>query len=315
MELRHLRYFVAVAEEENVSRAALRLHVSQPALSRQVRDLEEDLGFPLLERSAKSVRLTDAGREFLKESRAVLQRVEDAVKAARAVADGGNELHVGYAMSPTVRILPQTLRAFQSAMPNVRVKLHDLSTEEMLVGLRNGTLQIAFMVHSRFAAARGLHWEDLASLPVCLAVAPEHPLARLKTVKIAEIARHPLIAFSRKEYPDYHEVLAAWFSKAKDKPRIAAEHDSVASLIAAVEAGDGVALVTESMACVAGSRLSLLRIVPAPSPLVIAAVWPEGRLTATAGQFLSCSRNCAAEKQPVMKNPTSRLKRHRSELL
>jgi len=293
MELRHLRYFVAVAEEENVSRAALRLHVSQPALSRQVRDLEDDIGFPLLERSAKSVRLTEAGREFLKESHAVLQRVEDAVKAARAVADGGNELHVGYAMSPTVRILPQALRMFQAAMPGTRVKLHDLSTEEMLVGLRNGKLQIAFMVHSRFAVARGLHLEDLTSLPVCLAVAPEHPLARRKTIKIAEISQHPLIAFSRKEYPDYHEVLTAWFSKAKEKPRIAEEHDSVASLIAGVEAGDGVALVTESMACVAGSRLSLIRITPSPGPLVIAAVWPEGRLSAAAEQFLSCARTCA----------------------
>ena len=295
MELRHLRYFVAVAEEENVSRAALRLHVSQPALSRQVRDLEDDLGFLLLKRSAKSVRLTDAGREFLKESRAVLQRVEDAVKTARAIADGGNELHVGYAMSPTVRILPQALRAFQSAMPGIRVKLHDLSTEEMLAGLRNGKLHLAFMVHSRFAVARGLHLEDLASLPVCLAVAPEHPLARQKTVKIAEIARYPLVAFSRKEYPDYHEVLAAWFSKAKAKPRIAEEHDSVASLIAAVEAGDGVALVTESMACVAGSRLSLTRIVPAPSPLVIAAVWPEARLSGAAEKFLSCAKTAARE--------------------
>src|SRR6478736_9516415 len=83
VELRHLRYFVAVAEMENVSRAALKLHVSQPALSRQVRDLEEELGFPLLERSAKSVRLTEAGRMFLSEARAVLQRADEAVKAAR----------------------------------------------------------------------------------------------------------------------------------------------------------------------------------------------------------------------------------------
>jgi len=296
MELRHLRYFVAVAEEENVSRAALRLHVSQPALSRQVRDLEDDLGFPLLERSAKSVRLTDAGREFLKESRAVLQRVEDAVKTARAIADGGNELHVGLSMSPTVRILPQTLRMFQAVMPSTRVKLHDLSTEEMLTGLRSGKLQVAFMVHSRFVVARGLHFEDLTSLPVCLAVAPEHPLAHRKTVKIGEIARHPIVAFSSREYPDYHEVLAAWFSKARAKPRITEEHDSVASLIAAVEAGDGVALVTESMACVAGSRLSLRRIMPAPIPLVIAAVWPEGKLSAAAEQFLSCARKCVKTK-------------------
>lgn len=96
MELRHLRYFVAVAEEENVSRAALRLHVSQPSLSRQIRDLEDELGFELLERTAKSIRLTDAGRTFLTESREVLRRVEKAVAAARRIATGQtNEVHVG----------------------------------------------------------------------------------------------------------------------------------------------------------------------------------------------------------------------------
>ncbi len=139
MELRHLRYFIGVAEEENVSRAALKLHVSQPALSRQIRDLEEELGFSLLERGARSVRLTEAGRAFLTEARAVLQRVEDAVNAARSVATGGiGELHVGYAPSLTPRILPPTLRAFQAELPKVRVRLHDLSTEEMLAGLREG---------------------------------------------------------------------------------------------------------------------------------------------------------------------------------
>jgi len=295
MELRHLRYFVAVAEEENVSRAALKLHVSQPALSRQIRDLEDELGFLLLERSAKSVRLTEAGRVFLAESRAVLQRVEEAVKAARAIATGGQEIHVGYAMSPTVRILPQTLRAFQAEMPNTRVKLHDLTTEEMLKGLRDGKLHIAFMVHSHLAIMRGLHFEELARLPIRLAVAPKHPLARRKSVKLAELAPHPLIAFTRADYPDYHELLAAWFSIAKLKPHIAEEHDSVSSLIAAVESGDGVALVTESMACVAGSRLKLMHLTPAPKPLVIAAVWPEGGLSAAAEQFLSCARKAALE--------------------
>lgn len=133
MELRHLRYFVAVAETENVSRAALTLRVSQPALSRQIRDLEEELGFLLLARGAKSVRLTDAGRLFLTESRAVLRRAEEAVKAARDIATGGSgEIHIGYAPTLTARILPPTLRAFQAATSGVRVKLHDLSTEEML---------------------------------------------------------------------------------------------------------------------------------------------------------------------------------------
>src|SRR3974377_1236769 len=136
MELRHLRYFVAAAEEENVSRAALKLHVSQPALSRQIRDLEDELGFSLFERSAKSVRLTEAGKAFFSEARAVLQRAEQAVNHARAIARGGGELHVGYAPSPMVRIMPATLRAFQAQAPHARGALHDLSTEEVLRGIR-----------------------------------------------------------------------------------------------------------------------------------------------------------------------------------
>src|SRR3989442_5915684 len=171
MELRHLRYFIAVAEEENVSRAALKLHVSQPALSRQIRDLENELGFLLLERSAKSVRLTEAGRAFLIEARAVLQRAEDAVKAARTIARGGaGELHVGYAPSLTARILPQTLRAFQAESATVRVKLHDLSTEEMLAGLREGKLQMAFVLRLTPAMLRGLRFEELFRDSICLAV-------------------------------------------------------------------------------------------------------------------------------------------------
>src|SRR5579863_7380823 len=161
MELRHLRYFVAVAEEENVSRAALKLHVSQPALSRQIRDLEDELGFPLLERTAKSVRLTKAGRVFLDEARAVLQRADDAVKAAKAVATGGGELHVGYAPTPTVRILPPTLHAFQAEGLKVRVVLHDLYTQEMLDELRAEKIQLAFLVRPKPAMLRGLRFEDL----------------------------------------------------------------------------------------------------------------------------------------------------------
>lgn len=105
MELRHLRYFVAVAKEQNVSRAALKLHVSQPALSRQIRDLEDEIGFLLLERSAKSMRLSAAGQTFLIEAQAALRRANEAVEAARAVASGlSEELNVGYAPMPTVRL-------------------------------------------------------------------------------------------------------------------------------------------------------------------------------------------------------------------
>ena len=141
VEPRHLRYFVAVAETENVSRAALKLHVSQPALSRQIRDLEDEIGFCLLERTAKSVRLTGAGRAFLSDARALLQRADEAVKKARAIAGAEPaELKVGYSPAATARILPPILRAYQRVMPKAHVKLHDWSNEENVTGLRDGRL-------------------------------------------------------------------------------------------------------------------------------------------------------------------------------
>src|SRR5215471_10830047 len=179
MELRHLRYFVAAAEAQNVSRAALKLHVSQPALSRQIHDLEEELGFALFERSAKSVHLTEAGRAFLTEARAVLQRADDAVKTARAVAVGGGELHVGYAPSPTARVLPRALRAFHVEFPKVKVKLHDLSSEEMLAGIREGGLALALMVRPNKKLLQGLAFEEVARDSMCLAVPPNHQYATL----------------------------------------------------------------------------------------------------------------------------------------
>lgn len=297
MELRHLRYFIAVAEAENVSRAALKLHVSQPALSRQIRDLEDELGFLLLKRSAKSVRLTDAGRVFLTESRAVVERADEAVKAARAIASGNRgELHIGYAPTLTSRLLPPALRAFQSAMPKVRVKLHDLSTEEMLAGLHEGRLQLAFLARPRSAALRGLRFEELIRDPLRLAVAPNHPFARRGVVALADAAREPFIAYSRKDYPDYHELLARVFSATKGRLRIAEEPDGVSSLISAIEAGNGVALMPDSLACVAGARLKLLPLTPAPKPLSIGIVSPKTGRTTAAESFLKSAKEVASGK-------------------
>ena len=298
MELRHLRYFVAVAETENVSRAALKLHVSQPALSRQVRDLEDELGFLLLERTARSVRLTDAGRVFLTEAREVLQRSDAAIAKARAIAtDGRGELQVGYAPSPTVRILPPTLRAFQAQRPKVRVRLHDLSTEEMVAGLCDGKLDIAVLVRPTRKLLRGLRFEELARDAICLAVAPKHPLARRRSVTRVQIAREPLVVFERKEYPDYNELLANVFAGTKLKFRIAEEHDSATSLIAAVEADAGVAICAESLVCTAGLRLKVIPIVPAPPPLVIGAAWRANNLSPTAETFLDCAKESSSRER------------------
>ena len=275
MELRHLRYFIAVAEQENVSRAALKLHVSQPGISRQIHDLEEEIGFQLFERSAKSLRLTDAGKKFLDEARAVLQRADEAVKNARAVAGGMNgEIHVGYAPSLTIQILPRALRAFQAKFPKTRVALHDLSTEEMLSGLRAGTLQVALTVSPPRKMLRGLQSRELTRYPMCVALAPKHPLAKSKTVNQEQMAGEPLIVYSQKDYPEYHEILDELFAGGR-KPHIAEEHDGITSVIAAVESGRGFALVPKCVESMAGPRVKLVPLDPAPSPVPVGAVWKD----------------------------------------
>jgi DNA-binding transcriptional LysR family regulator len=290
MELRHLRYFVVVAEEENVTRASSRLHIAQPALSRQIRDLEDELGVQLLERSAKSIRLTEAGRTFLTEARAVLQRADEAVKAVQAV-DGGvqGELHAGYAPSLTVQILPRTLRLFQAEFPRVRVILHDLSSGEMLSGLRDGKLHVALMVHPGDDNLRGLHFEELARYPVCVAVAPNHPLANARNAKWTRLASEGIIAYSRAEYPEYHDELENLAKLIGAKPRIVEEHDSVTSIIAAVEAGRGVALVASCIACLAGPRLKILPLIPASSPIIVGAIRRKDTQSATVQKFIAAA--------------------------
>ena len=291
MELRHLRYFVAVAEAENVSRAALKLRVSQPGISRQIRDLEDEIGFQLFERSAKAVRLTAAGKVFFEEARAVLQRAGEAVEKARAVSGGmSGEINVGYAPSLTVRILPAALRKFQGRFPNVRVALHDLSTEEMLAQVGDKKLHVALTVRPPAKQLRGLQSEELARYAMCVAVAPNHLLAKLKYISLEQISREPLIAYSRKDYPEYHEMLEKLFATVGRRLRIAGEHDGATSLIAAVESGRGLALVPECLACMVGVRLKLLPLRPALPPIPVAAIWRREADSGLTGKFIACLR-------------------------
>lgn len=222
MELRHLRYFVAVAEAENVLRAATqKLHVSQPAVSRQIRDLEDELGVQLFERTGKAVKLTDAGFLFLKEARAILERTDEAVRNVRDFAQAGEtELHVGYSLTPSGHILSATIRAFQKAMPNVHVKLHDWSNEEIAVGLRDGRLKVALVAR---ALERGpfhdFRFEELLREHVRLAVPPNHPFARRRSVSLADAAQEPFVGLTREDFSDYHRYLASLFASVRKKSR------------------------------------------------------------------------------------------------
>jgi LysR family transcriptional regulator, benzoate and cis,cis-muconate-responsive activator of ben and cat genes len=291
MELRHLRYFVAVAETENVTRAAARLNVSQPPLSRQIRDLEDELGIELFERSAKSLRLTDAGRVFYSEAQAVLLRATQAVQAVKAVAGGeSGEIHVGYAPSLTVEILPNTLRRFQEMAPGIKVVLHDLSSGEMLESLRERRVSIALSVEPGAMKAKGLQFTELRKYAVCVAMAPSHPLSTTRAVRIERAAAERLITYSRADYPEYHDWLDGLFASAKVEPQISEQYDSVTSLIAAVEVGRGIALISESLKCLTGPRLVFRKLKPAPEPMRVGVLHRREKLPAAETAFIRAAR-------------------------
>ncbi len=295
MELRHLRYFVAVAEEQNVTRAAARLHVSQPPLSRQIRDLEEELGVALFEHGAKALRLTEIGKVFLTEARAVLKRADEAMQLVKAVAGGQRgEIHVGYAPSLAVELLPGALRFFQEAHPGVRVQLHDLSTQEMIRGLRGGKIQVALLVQVSPRVITEFVFEELQQHAICVAAHPAHPLARARKVGLEKVARERLIAFTLADYPEYHAWIADLFSGFKPPPQIVEEHDSATSLIAAVEAGRGVALVSQRMTCLAGPRLRIRQLVPAPPPLGLGIAYRKQADSPAVGNFIAAVKRAAA---------------------
>jgi DNA-binding transcriptional LysR family regulator len=175
-------------EASNFTKAAARFRVTQPALSRQIQDLEEEIGVNLLRRSSRGVALTAEGKLFLEE--------------VRALARGEfGELHIGYAPSPTVEILPPALAAFQKAVPRVKVLLHDLSSDELIAGLRNATLDLAVMFHSSSEQTASIQFELLRTYPLGVAMAPAHPFARLKSIPLEKLAVEPLVGLRRKDYP------------------------------------------------------------------------------------------------------------------
>ena len=291
--MRHLRYFVAVAEMENVSRAATqRLHVAQPSLSRQIRDLEDEVGVPLLKRTPRAVRLTDAGRAFLDEARAILKYTNDAVLSARAI--GGKretELHVGDFPLVAARVMPRLFRDYQKAMPSVHVKLHDWPVEKEIVAVRDGQLHLAIIIPPLTANwRRELRFEELMSLRVCLAVSSDHPFAQRKAVSLAEAAREPFIGLLHEEYPQHRVYVNAVFARVKDKPRFVEEHDGWAGLFAAVDAGTGVAIVSNAFDYAFGDRVKLLPLTPEPKRVPLGIITRKGRLTPAAEKFCQCAR-------------------------
>jgi DNA-binding transcriptional LysR family regulator len=308
VELRHLRYFLAVGEALNFTKAAARLRVAQPALSRRIQDLEDEIGVDLLRRSPRGVMLTAEGKLFLEEVRELLKHADQSVEKVRALARGEyGELHIGYAPVPTTEILPPALAAFQKAVPRVRVLLHDLSSDELIAGLRNGMLELSIMIQPAEEQTVGIEFESLRTYSWCVALTAAHPFARLKSIPLEKLAAEPLVGLSRKDYPESHRFIERLFRSVSAKPRIAVECDSASSLIMEVESG-GIALSTTVFERVAGERLlfrPLTGAMDAPPSVGIARA-TKGDVTPAGEKLCEVLRKVAAKlPHPKSKNKRS----------
>jgi len=268
VELRQLRYFVAVAETGNISRAAQKLFLSQPALSRQIKALEDEIGQCLLEREAHSIRLTSAGETLLREASELLQRADELKERVR-VAGQRVRLRVGYAPSLAGGLLTAAVENFAQKHPDAHVELSDLSSKELLAGLESDTLDVALTVRPQ-RDGRGLKWTQLMQATWQLAVGGRHPLALRTRVTPGDLSREPLLVFSQRDYPEYWEMILAWLRQHRLRPAIAGEYDGVTSLLAAVESGLGIAMVTTCTARLTSERVRFKALSSAPKPVCIA---------------------------------------------
>jgi len=245
IELRHLRYFLAVAEELSFSRAAERLGMAQPPLSQQIQRLETLVGHELFERRPR-VRLTPAGEAFLAAARRALAQVEEGVEASHRAARGEvGTVTVGFAASMILSVVPGAVRAFRRRFPGVDLQLRELSSAAQLAALREGRIDVAFVRESPFSD-RELGCERLREEPFVAVVPPEHPLAARRRIPLDLLAEEPFVHFPRPVAPGLYDLILALCQGAGFKPRVVQEAQEWLTIVGLVEAGMGVSLVPES---------------------------------------------------------------------
>jgi DNA-binding transcriptional LysR family regulator len=245
MELRHLRYFVAVAEELHFTRAAERLGMAQPPLSQQIRGLERELGVQLFRRTKRKVELTEVGRVFLEGARRVIREAERAAGDAERAARGEiGHLEIGFVGTAAVEALPGILRRYRERFPDVRLGLHQHSTTEQVSMLRAGAIHIGLVRQPVRDAALAV---ETVAREATLAVVPEdHRLADRDQIDLGELADERFILFPRALGPGPHDLIVGLCNLAGFTPRIDQEAVEMHTITGLVAAGLGVSLVPES---------------------------------------------------------------------
>lgn len=290
MELRHLRYFAAVAAHGSFNRAAANLHLTQPALSRQVKDLEEELGVPLFVRGKNAVTLTAAGELFYEEARDLLARADQAIQRVRGEARS-EILRVGYAPSFTTGIMPGALEKFQTATPRVRLELADLAPREMMEAANEGRLDLVIAPTGFESAVSGYQWLELRRMAVVLVMPATHPLAALKKITPSRLRDLPLIGLGRENFAEYVPGMRTLLKPFGVVPRFASlVNDGVSALFVALEANNAAALLADGITCVMPRSLVARPFSPALPDIAVKMGLPAVRPNPHAEMFAQLLR-------------------------
>lgn len=285
MELRHLRYFIAVAEELHFGRAADRLHIAQPPLSQQIRQLEAELGFQLFHRTKRSVALTEAGRIFLAESQRLFRQLEQAIQVGRKTSRGEmGQLVIGFVGSAAYNILPIVLKQFRKRCPSVDLALHELTTDQQLQWLREGRLDVGFLRPP--VVDRALCATTVVQEPLAVALPEAHRLADQPQVALRSIASESFILFPRSLAPGLYDQIISLCQQAGFSPKVVQEAIQMQTIVSLVAAEIGIAIVPISLHNLQRTGV-VYRVLQEPTPkATIAAVWKPDDASPTVQQFL-----------------------------
>jgi len=246
MELRHLHYFIAVAEELNFSRAADRLHMAQPPLSQQIRQLEEELGFQLFHRTKRKVQLTEAGQIFLAEVQQILRSLNQAVHKSQQASRGEvGRLVIGFVSSAAYNILPPILQTFHRQIPGVTLELQELTTREQIQAVLDGKLDIGFVRPP--VEDVELDSKIIFREPLMVALPESHPLQTRPSISVKLLANEPFILFPRKVAPGLHDQILSVCLQAGFNPQVTQEAIQMQTIVSLVAAEMGVAIVPLSL--------------------------------------------------------------------
>ncbi len=246
MDFRHLKYFVAVADEQNFTRAAERLHISQPPLSRQIQDLEEELGTPLFERGSRPLKLTDAGRFFYGHATRLLEQAAQAVRSTKRIAQLERRLVIGFVASTMYGALPLLVRKFRAACPQTELALVEMSTVEQIEALKNGRIDVGF---GRVRLDDpSIKREILREERLVVAIPAEHGLAgSTGPLTLAEVAPYPLLVYPRNPRPSYADQVLSLFRDLALEPASVHETQEMQTALGLVASGMGLCIVPASV--------------------------------------------------------------------